>query len=1336
MTGNDRETKWFPYKFTPPRHHNLNKPTGAIPKKTTAFEKECPIDSLCTEPLELSSESDDLLGITDDTSEKSFTIINNPSNKINESKQKTGIPYTERKSYTNKYVGYTNKNPLSFDTGIVQPDTLYTANTTSSKKQPKTAQEYPRTNNNNNYNHRHQNNMEKKVLDLITSNLKERRKVRETQDENTRRHKLNYPNLYCKEKECIIRRDMLYPEQHYCLTHRNHENTPRKRQQNYKLNMAHRCDNNRFPWNNQPMDPTELRRRPQRKEPRTRHVIIKHDEQNTNYNRKRPTPIVNKRQRKPQTGIKNQKEHQPNDTYDQLRAIARTINENKFDLIKQTLQTIINRYSIHLLLLYIISCIPGTTAMDDTEDHKNDVGETTGNSVETLTITNTVINTLAEISHYSPEISYFLTLFFVVRTLPQSIKTQMIGMHYLMYYLTNNTANASMLTAMKRGFVFEHVGTIHLKPHVVHTNLNYYPCDIILLIEELEKTTTAHANLCKTDINSDLANNDLVKTYNEQYILLSTEYSYPEAELACKKLGTFIADVRPEFGDNGHNMSKFMTNNKIATTWAGLTFDEKVMLPIYASDKTPKRLNDTNGPLDYRSAPQGGPKQRITWRWVGKNHMNPSHYGKEGAKFAYMLGTNDVDLTIIYRQRNNLRYPLLRLQTICKGLPKWQDREEHIENWKIQCKSTQKHLQRTLQNAKYQAQKLDPAKLYRNKEQLTTFIKREANTNQNNYQEQLTANNNRLNCSRIMTTYNNHNQGQQTSINVNNYYNRMMNSYNNLNNKNAATKTINRNTNIEIEKRSIPVFILTIGQMILNVGLTAYTAATFIKDGIIAAKWIQDKMAPTLNEPSPDTYTNDIMIAQLLKQEEFQYLLQQSMRFTVATTCEIKLTDKIRTIASYIDEVYNTIDSMLLSQKEPEPRTFLTDAMFNSINDEIYNKFSVTPPQTIKNLKAKLTVTNNSFVATISIPLEIDDTLCDVYRIIPSPKYKKGKYYLPEIRESLFAANTKKSEFTSLTQNEFDVCKANAFCSSSKPTFTSTMAPCGISSFYGMPDNCIYKQTEEQSFFHSTGGKTYYSIPKGKTESFQASCLHSNRRGVESNEQVEISNRGVFSLKVGCILTDTKTILRPNYRFLNDPITIQGTAMENFPDNDSEEEQDDDMYTATDDIQNLLEIHQIILYVMSGLAVAIPVAVLWTCKRCANTKLQVCCSPFTEEDLQKLDAHVEQRPERREKRAQKKAAKALQQSGATATTINETDQYEMKIKHKNTAARHKKVHTMEEPQTRELTPLMKSKTEKQTSIQAKCHLCSDILPPGLVKSHYENEHNVHENATSFNPTYT
>ena len=83
MTGNDRETKWFPYKFTPPRHHNLNKPTGAIPKKTTAFEKECPIDSLCTEPLELSSESDDLLGITDDTSEKSFTIINNPSNKIN-----------------------------------------------------------------------------------------------------------------------------------------------------------------------------------------------------------------------------------------------------------------------------------------------------------------------------------------------------------------------------------------------------------------------------------------------------------------------------------------------------------------------------------------------------------------------------------------------------------------------------------------------------------------------------------------------------------------------------------------------------------------------------------------------------------------------------------------------------------------------------------------------------------------------------------------------------------------------------------------------------------------------------------------------------------------------------------------------------------------------------------------------------------------------------------------------------------------------------------------------------------------------------------------------------
>ena len=759
--------------------------------------------------------------------------------------------------------------------------------------------------------------------------------------------------------------------------------------------------------------------------------------------------------------------------------------------------------------------------MDNTEKNDNEVVGMTENSQDTLAAIYNALFTLPKLYQYSASISYFLTLFIIVRTLPSHIKNPVIGMHYIMYYNMNNTANASMLTAMKQNFLFEHLGTIHLKPHVVHTNLNYYPCNIILLIEELEKTTTAHENLCNTDINSDLTNNDMVKTYNEQY---STEYSYPEAELACKKLGKYIADVRPEFGDNGHNMSKFMTNNKIATTWAGLTYGEKVMLPIYASDQTPKQLNDTNGPLDYRSAPKGEPKQQLTWHWVEKNFMNPSHYGKEGAKFAYMLGTN-VDLTIIYRQRNNVRYPLLRLPTICKGLPKWQDREEHIENWKLQCKSTQNHLQRTLQNAKYQAKQLDPAKLYRNKEQLTTFIKREANTDQNTYQETLNANNNRLNCSRIINTNNNHNQGQQTTINVNNYYNKMMNSHNQLNNKNSATKTIKRNTNIEIEKRSIPVFILTIGQMLLRVGITAFTAATFIKDGIIAAKWIQEQMAPPLDKPSPDTYTNNIMIAQLLKQEEFQHLLQQNMRFTVASTCEIKLTDKIRTIASYIDEVYNTIDSMLLSQKEPEPRTFITDAMFNSINDEIYDKFRVTPPQSIKNLKAKLKVTNNSFVATISIPLEIDDTLCDVYRMIPSPKYKKGKYYLPDIGQNIFAANTKKSEFTTLTQNEFDVCNANPFCSSSKPTFASTVAPCGISSFYGMPDNCIYKMTEEQSFFHSTGGRTYYSIPKGKTESFQVSCLHSNRRGVTSNEQVEITKqRRIF----------TKSRMYPN-RYKNNP---------------------------------------------------------------------------------------------------------------------------------------------------------------------------------------------------------
>ena len=178
------------------------------------------------------------------------------------------------------------------------------------------------------------------------------------------------------------------------------------------------------------------------------------------------------------------------------------------------------------------------------------------------------------------------------------------------------------------------------------------------------------------------------------------------------------------------------------------------------------------------------------------------------------------------------------------------------------------------------------------------------------------------------------------------------------------------------------------------------------------------------------------------------------------------------------------------------------------------------------------------------------------------------------------------------------------------------------------------------------------------------------------------------------------------------------------------------MYTATDDIQYALEVHQTILYIVSALSVIIPIAILWTCKRCANTKLQVCCSPFTEEDLRKLDTFVEERPERRRNRAEMKAAKALQHRKDTETTIDKQERYEMKLHHKNPGGRHKKLNTTEDPKTRELTTLMKTKTEKQTSTEAECHLCHELLPPGLLQTHYTNEHKVTGKTTSFNTTST
>ena len=224
-------------------------------------------------------------------------------------------------------------------------------------------------------------------------------------------------------------------------------------------------------------------------------------------------------------------------------------------------------------------------------------------------------------------------------------------------------------------------------------------------------------------------------------------------------------------------------------------------------------------------------------------------------------------------------------------------------------------------------------------------------------------------------------------------------------------------------------------------------------------------------------------------------------------------------------------------------------------------------------------------------------------------------------------------------------------------------------------------------------------------------------------------------MKIGCFLSDSRTILRPNTRNLYDPIQNNQNSIENFPQEKEEDyEEEHILNTATDDITSDLEIHKIALYVLSSLAVIIPMIIVWICKRCASTKLQTCCLPFNEKDIKTLEKHIDKRPERKKKREKETAERMLHNNLNAQTATVENQHYEMQIVQKNNGTKHKRTLKDTDPQTRELAPLLKTKLEKPTTTNLiQCHLCPELVKSDNFENHCANTHDTKVNVTSFTP---
>ena len=662
-------------------------------------------------------------------------------------------------------------------------------------------------------------------------------------------------------------------------------------------------------------------------------------------------------------------------------------------------------------------------------------------------------------------------------------------------------------TIIRQGIVFEKKGLALVNAPLVKFQKKYKPCDVIILKSRFEKLMLQYENLCKTKIQEEYENADIVEKTVDDYVLLRQNMTLPQARYACAALDSNIISVRTKA--QALDLSKFMHLNDLKYVFAGLRWDEDTSEIIFsdtkslASDEVFRDIYDT-----YE-------RHQVSWQTAHETAVRTP----QGVHYTYKRvdkTENEIGLALMLWRENLIKGTLdrgiaRRERVICQKPMKSTRSLTRIGQWRDQCNQKLLRLQLISlqldskiesilpQNQKTTTSPLVPVMTFIEDSPFGTLFQ-EDNTPKNKTEKDLKAilvnDNIPLDemCTAVVNYLKKSYDYEEGTANVENGNNR----------KKRETDDLTR------VKRGVGA-IASFGLIFNLVEFLAKTAFA----GVRFMNWKKKN-----NWKNSGGKGSDVLYL-MVKQNDYNEQLDIAMQFMAVAGRETELKEELDIIAEYVDEATAKLSAIINNKSyRPSAHEYISEKGYDNIKQQMRHIYKVEIPESLRFVKASITIEKDAFLVEFMIPLNPKEYLCDLYQLHPLGRFTDNRRYEQDLNVEYVAISTRDDRmFTTLDKSELINCMKQEFCTATHPATKKVNNTCGLCSYFGEGGDCcryINPHDPFQPRFLTIGTKIFYVIDHDKELNLTIRCINEVRSSLEQPEQMVLTGTGHFKLNIGC----------------------------------------------------------------------------------------------------------------------------------------------------------------------------------------------------------------------------
>ena len=623
-----------------------------------------------------------------------------------------------------------------------------------------------------------------------------------------------------------------------------------------------------------------------------------------------------------------------------------------------------------------------------------------------------------------------------------------------------------------------------------------------------------YEDLCDTKIVEEYENAGIVDKTEENYILLAENMTFPQAKYACESLDSNIISIKT--GEQATKLSKFMHLNDLKYIHAGLEWNEPTSEIIFTDTKA---MASDEVFADVYDKYQG---DNVSWKTAHESAVSTT----QGIHYTYKRVDNaDVKygLALIFWRQNLIsgtrKRGVARLErVICEKPTKSMRSLTKIDQWRTQCRQRLEHLQ--LIGLQLDA-KIKPILPENQKPRISALVPVMTYIEDNPFgalfhQHKIAINNTEKDLKTILL---------DETISLTEMCSAVVDFLKDKYDFEEAPANVKRETNNTTRNKRGIGAVAGVGLVFNLVEFLTKTAFA----GVRFNKWRQK------NNSANNAGRGSDVLHLMLKKNDYNEQLDMAVQFITAINKETRIKEEIDIIIEYINDATAKLSTILNDKGyRPSAHEFISQNDYGNIKQQMRDRYKVNIPDSMRNIKATITVDRDAFLVEFVIPINPELYMSDLYQLHGLGRFTDGKRYEPDLHVQYVAISTRGDRiFTKLEKSELMDCKEQEFCTATHPAITKVDKSCGLCSYFQKRKDCcryITPNDPNQPRFLTLGRKIFYVTDHDKELNLTITCLNEVRSSLQSQEQIILSGVGFFTLDIACqaATTDEKIIIRPS----------------------------------------------------------------------------------------------------------------------------------------------------------------------------------------------------------------